>query len=232
VRVSERMSTRPVTVTPGTTISDALRTMRQSRVRRLPVLDEEGTMVGIVSEKDLLYASPSPATSLSIYEMHDMLTRLKVSELMTKDVIKVSPDTLLEDAARIMVDSVIGGLPVLEDGRLVGIITQTDIFKAFLELLAARQEGLRLTVEIPERKGEMARITTAIARLGGNILALGTFLGDDPGTAVVTVKIEDAPKEGLIAAMRELGFHVRDACETPSWPAADNSLPQAGPDQN
>jgi acetoin utilization protein AcuB len=228
VLVSERMSTRPVTITAGTTITEALRIMRQSRVRRLPVLDDEGRMVGIVSEKDLLYASPSPATSLSIYEMHDMLTRLKVSELMTKDVITVSPDDLLEDAARIMVDRVIGGLPVLQDGNLVGIITQTDIFKAFMELLAARQEGLRLTVEIPERKGEMARITTAIAQLGGNILALGTFLGDDPTTAVVTVKIEDAPMDGLMAAMEELGFEVLDARETPSWPAVEDHSPEGG----
>jgi acetoin utilization protein AcuB len=223
------MSTRPVTITADTTMSDALRVMRQSHVRRLPVLDAEGTMVGIVSEKDLLYASPSPATSLSIYEMHDMLTRLKVSELMTKEVITVAPDNLLEDAARIMVDNVIGGLPVLQDGKLVGIITQTDIFKVFLELLGARLEGLRLTLEIPERKGEIARITTAIAQLGGNILALGTFLGDDPETAVVTVKIEDAPMDGLIAAMKELGFSILDARETPPWPAADNRSPQAGP---
>jgi acetoin utilization protein AcuB len=228
VLVSERMSTRPVTITADTTMSEALRVMRQSRVRRLPVLDEEGTMVGIVSEKDLLYASPSSATSLSIYEMHDMLTRLKVSELMTKEVITVSPDDLLEDAARIMVDNVIGGLPVLQGGKLVGIITQTDVFKVFLELLGARVEGLRLTLEIPERKGEIARITTAIARLGGNILALGTFLGDDPETAVVTVKIEDAPLDELIAAMKELGFKILDARETPPWPAADNRSPQAG----
>lgn len=223
--VCERMSTRPVTITADTTIMEALRVMRQSRVRRLPVLDKEGTMVGIVSEKDLLYASPSPATSLSIYEMHDMLTGLKVSELMTRDVITVSPDDLLEDAARIMVDNVIGGLPVLQEGRLVGIITQTDIFKVFLELLGAREKGLRLTIEIPERKGEMARITTAIARLGGNILALGTFLGDDPDTAVVTVKIEDAPLDELIAAMIGLGFEVRDARETPPRPAAEARLP-------
>jgi acetoin utilization protein AcuB len=226
--VAERMSTSPVTVTEDTTMNVALRVMRQAHVRRLPVLDEEGNMVGIVSEKDLLYASPSIATSLSIYEMHDVLTRLKVSELMTREVITVTPNTLLEDAARIMVDNVIGGLPVVQGGRLVGIITQTDIFKVFLELLGAREEGLRLTLEIPERKGEMARITTAIARLGGNILALSTFLGDDPTTAVVTVKVEDAPMDELIAAMTELGFKIRDARETPPWPAADIGSTQPG----
>jgi len=211
--VRERMSTNPVTITAGTTMTDALRTMRENQVRRLPVLDENGHMVGIVSEKDLLYASPSPATSLSIYEMHYMLTRLKVTELMTSDVITVAPDVPLEEAARIMADNKIGGLPVLENGKLVGIITETDIFKVFLELLGAREKGLRLTLRIPERKGEIARITTKIARLGGNILALGTFLGDDPTTAVVTVKLEDVPAAEIEAAMRDLNIAILDSRE-------------------
>jgi acetoin utilization protein AcuB len=209
--VCERMSAKPVTIDVGSTIIEALRIMRENQVRRLPVLDEKGDLVGIVSEKDLLYASPSPATSLSIYEMHDVLSRLKVSELMTTELITVTPDTLLEEAARVMADNKIGGLPVVEDGRLVGIITETDIFKVFLELLGAREAGLRLTLEIPERKGEMARITGAIARLGGNILALGTFLGDDPTTAIVTVKVDDVPQQPLEAAMQDLDLKVLDA---------------------
>jgi acetoin utilization protein AcuB len=113
-----------------------------------------------------------------------------------------------------MADNKIGGLPVVEDGRLVGIITETDIFKVFLEMLGARDKGIRLTLDIPERKGEMARITTAIAQLDGNILALSTFLGDDPTTAVVTVKVEDVPSDRLEAAMRELDLHIEDIRET------------------
>lgn len=212
--VRERMSTKPVTITADVPITEALRIMRQNRVRRLPVLGETGELIGIVSEKDLLYASPSPATSLSIYEMHYMLSRLRVTELMTADPITTTPDTLLEEAALIMADNKIGGLPVVQDGRLVGIITETDIFKVFLELLGAREKGLRLTLRIPERMGEMARITTAIARLGGNILALGTFLGEDPTTAVVTVKVVDVPADQLESAMHELDLEVLDIRET------------------
>lgn len=211
--VRERMSTRPVTIRADTSITEALRTMRERQVRRLPVLNDEGRMVGIVSEKDLLYASPSPATSLSIYEMHYMLSQLLVTELMSRDVITVTPDTPLEEAALLMVDNTIGGLPVMEGDRLVGIITETDIFKVFLELLGARVAGLRLTLGIPERKGEMARITTAIAQLGGNILALGTFLGDDPTNAVVTVKVEDVDEQALKDAMGDLGLEILDARE-------------------
>jgi acetoin utilization protein AcuB len=213
VLIRERMSTRPVTIATDTPITEALRIMRQNQVRRLPVLDPSGRLVGIVSEKDLLYASPSPATSLSIYEMHYMLSRLLVSELMTKDVITVSPDTPVEEAARIMADHKIGGLPVMEGDRLVGIITETDLFTVLLEMLGARERGLRLTLEIPERKGEMARITAAIAEMGGNILALGTFLGGDPTTAIVTVKVEDVPAEELAAAMQELGLEIEDIRE-------------------
>jgi acetoin utilization protein AcuB len=212
--VRERMSKQPVTITADVPITEALRIMRENQVRRLPVLDSDGKLIGIVSEKDLLYASPSPATSLSIYEMHYMLSRLKVTELMTPDPVTITPDTLLEEAALIMADNKIGGLPVMEDGRLVGIITETDIFKVFLELLGAREKGLRLTLRIPERMGEMARITTAIAELGGNIMALGTFLGDDPTTAIVTVKVVDATEEELKAAMEDLELEVVDSRET------------------
>ena len=154
--------------------------MRENQVRRLPVLDADGRMVGIVSEKDLLYASPSPATSLSIYEMHYLLSQLKVTELMTKDVITVTPDTPLEEAARIMADNKIGGLPV-RTGRQAGGHHHRDRHLQGLPGTVRRTRSWTSPdAEIPERKGEMARITTAIAELGGNILALGTFLGDDP----------------------------------------------------
>ena len=209
--VRERMSTRPVTVTASTPVTEALRTMRHGHVRRLPVLDDQGKMVGIVSEKDLIYAAPSLGTSMSIYEVHYYISRLLVSDLMTKDVISVAPDTPLEEAARIMADNKLGGLPVLEGGDLVGIITETDIFKVFLELLGARQPCLRITLRIPERKGEMARLTSAIAALGGNIQALVTAQDTDPSSAVVTVKVDDVPADTLLAAMRELGLEILDA---------------------
>ncbi|HNS52578.1 MAG TPA: CBS and ACT domain-containing protein [Anaerolineae bacterium] len=209
--VRDRMSTKPVTILVSTPIAEALRTMRQADVRRMPVLDEAGKLVGIVSEKDLLVASPSPASSLTVSEVHYLLNHLSVSELMSTEVITISPDTPVEEAARIMADHKIGGLPVMESDRLVGIITETDVFTVLLEMFGAREKGLRMTLEIPERKGEIARISLTIAQLGGNILALGTFWGDDPNTAVVTIKVEDVEVETLLAAMRNLGLTVTDA---------------------
>jgi acetoin utilization protein AcuB len=139
--VGERMTRDPIVVRDDTPIDKALKIMRDNQVRRLPVLNDKGALVGIISERDLLYASPSPATSLSIYELHYLLSEIKVAAVMTTEVITVTEDTPLQEAARIMADSKIGGLPVERKGELVGIITETDLFKIFLELLEAQEVG-------------------------------------------------------------------------------------------
>ena len=133
--VGERMTRDPIVIRDDTAIDEAMKIMRDNKVRRLPVLNHKGGLVGIVSEGDLLYASPSPATSLSIYELHYLMSRIAVADVMTPEVITVTEDTTLEEAARIMADNKIGGLPVVSNGKLVGIITETDLFKVFLELL-------------------------------------------------------------------------------------------------
>jgi acetoin utilization protein AcuB len=211
--VRERMSKSPYTVQSETSVEEALRKMREYHIRRLPVLDRSGQLVGIVSEKDLLYASPSPATSLSIYEMNYLLSRLTVSEVMTRDVITVTEDTPVEDAARIMTDNKIGGLPVVREGQLVGIITETDLFKLFLELLGARKKGVRLTMLVPDVKGTLAKIAAAIAQQGGNIVALGTFLGEDPTNLMVAIKVADMNKEALLKTVEPFVKKVLDARE-------------------
>jgi acetoin utilization protein AcuB len=215
--VKDRMTMRPITVTGETTVDKALRLMRDQGVRRLPVLDEHKKLIGIVSEKDLLYVSPSPATSLSVWEIPYLLSQIKVRDTMTKDVITVTEDTPLEEAARIMVDNKVGGLPVVRDGKLVGIITETDMFKIFLEMLGAREGAIRLTMLIPEQKGMLAKITGKIADMGGNILALGTIMGDDPTNRKLTIRVADVSEEQLISAMGDLGMKTLDAryCETP-----------------
>lgn len=210
--VRERMTHHPVVVSPDTPISEALDLMRREKVRRLPVLDKAGRLVGIVLEKDLLYASPSPATSLSIYEMHYLLSKLTVAEVMSQDVITVDELTPLEEAARIMADNRISGLPVMRGDRLVGIITETDLFKVFLEMLGAREKGVRLTLRVPDEKGMLASITSAIAALGGDIVSLSTFWGEDLTRGLITVKVREqtATKRRLVEAMERLGLDVAD----------------------
>jgi acetoin utilization protein AcuB len=204
------MSRQPITVSPDTSIDEALKTMRDEKIRRLPVINRRGLLVGIVSEKDLLLASPSPATSLSIHELHYLLSKMTVSEVMTRDVIAVTEYTSLEEAARIMVDNKIGGLPVMRDDRLVGIITETDLFKVFLELLGARERGIRMTMLVPELPGVLAQITGEIAAMGGNIVALGTFLGEDPTNRLITAKVADVDEEKLTSTMEAIGMELID----------------------
>ena len=214
--VGERMTRDPVVIHDDTPIDEAMKVMRDNKVRRLPVLNKKGTLVGIVSERDLLYASPSPATSLSIYELHYLLSKIKVAGVMTKEVITVTEDTPLEEAARIMADNKIGGLPVVsDDGELVGIITETDLFKIFLELLGAREMGVRLTMLVPDEKGMLAKVTGKIAELGGNIVSLGTFLGEDPTNALLTIKVQDVEEKDLVKAMEPLAMEMVDVrmCE-------------------
>ena len=208
--VGERMRRDPITVTEDVGVGEALRIMRENKIRRLPVLNRHGKLTGIVSEKDLLHASPSPATSLSIYEIHYLLSKLTVKEVMSAPVITVDEQTPLEEAARIMADNRIGGLPVVRGEELVGIITETDIFKIFLELLGARDPGVRLTLEVPDRRGILADLTSSIAGIGGNIISLGTFNGDEPGTALITVKIADVTEQGLLEAISHIEGRVID----------------------
>jgi len=205
------MSKNPITVTEDTSITHALKVMRDKKVRRLPVLDKKGKLVGIVSERDVLYASPSPATSLSIHELHYLISKITVGEIMTKDVITVTEYTPLEEAARIMSDNKIGGLPVLRDGKLVGIITESDLFKIFTEILGARDMGVRLSLLVPDQSGILADITRTIAELGGNIISLSTFLGEDASNRLITVKVADVPQDKLVAALKPMVLEIEDA---------------------
>ena len=192
--VIERMSRPPITIVGEATVEEALSILAENKQRHLPVVDADENLVGIVSEKDLLRARGEDA----------------IAKVMTQDVITVTEYTALEDAARIMADHKISSLPVMRDGRLVGIITETDLFKIFLELLGAREEGVRLTMLVPEEKGILASLTREIAQMGGNIVALSTFRGEDPTNRMVTAKVADAPTDKLVAIMEALGMEIVD----------------------
>jgi len=212
--VGSIMTREPVTVTDKTPIDEALKMMREKKVRRLPVLNAKGNLVGIVAEKDILYASPSPATSLSIHEIHYLVSKLTVGEIMTKDVITVTDDTPLEEAARVMADKRIGALPVMHDGKLVGTVTETDIFKTFLDLLGAREAGVRLTMKMPEGQGVLPLCTEKITSLGGRVLALMSWTPEEPGATIVTAKITGVDRKALTDSIAELGVEFVDVRET------------------
>lgn len=211
--VRERMTANPIVVHPETVFEEALQLLREKRIRRLPVVDKQGTLVGIVVEKDLLYASPSPATSLSVFEVHYLLSKLEIKDVMTKRVITVDENCPLEEAARIMIDHKIGSLPVIRGKQLVGIITETDIFKVMAEALGGRAKGLRVVVRVPEVKGELAQVTGKIAELGGNIVSLAVFLSSDTQHREVTVKVQGVKREDLVTALEKTGAQIVDVRE-------------------
>ncbi|PIZ26097.1 MAG: hypothetical protein COY47_02380, partial [Chloroflexi bacterium CG_4_10_14_0_8_um_filter_57_5] len=201
--VGERMSHPVISITPDMPIHDALSLFRQERIRRAPVV-KNGKLVGIVSDKDLLNATPSKATSLSIWEINYLLSKVTVAEVMTKKVLSVAEDTPIEEAARIMADNKIGGLPVMRDGHVIGIITETDLFKIFLELMGARERGVRVTALVTEKAGQLAKITQALSSLGGNFIAFGVFTGEDPSNRLITFKITGLEKEAVKTAVEPL----------------------------
>ncbi len=214
--IREHMTPDPVTITPDASVTEALRLMREKKIRRLPVVNSHHRLVGIVSDKDLLHASPSPATSLAVWEIPELLSRLKIDKVMTREVITVGEETPLEEAARIMADKGIGGLPVMSGETLVGIITETDLFKILLELLGGRRSGVRVTVAVPSVKGMLAQITGAVFGVGGDIVGLGMSEVADSGglRSEILLKVQDAPADKLVEALRPIVNEVLDVRET------------------
>lgn len=206
----ERMSKNPVTTRPDASVPDALKIMQGSKVRQLPVLDERGQLVAIVSLADLFRALPSPASSLSRWEVEYLLDKVKVEEVMTRDVITVTEDTPVEEAGRIMAEGKVSGLPVMRDGKLVGMITESHLFGVLLDVFGARQSGLRVTARQPLAKGGLAKLSAAIAGAGGHFVAFAESM--DEGT--VTFKVQDLDRETLLKAIEPLMSEILDVRQT------------------
>ena len=215
--VRDRMSRNPITTKPDASVPDALKVMQGSKVRQLPVLNDKNELVGIVSLVDLFRVSPSPATSLSVWEVDYLLEKITVEKVMTRDVITVDEDAPVEQAGRIMSDNKISGLPVLRDGELVGIITESHLFQVLLELFGARTAGVRVMARIPHEAGVLAKITSAIASVGGQIEALGLH-GD---SHIVTFKVVNAEKQYILNAVQPFVLEIVDVRDSAGAPKND-----------
>jgi acetoin utilization protein AcuB len=210
--VGERMTSPVIFVAPDMPVQDALIQMRKDKVSRYPVM-KKGKLVGIVSEDDLLNASPSDATSLSVWEINYLLSKITVERVMTKEVVTVTEDTPIEEAARLMADHRIGGIPVVRGKDVVGIITQTDIFRIFLNMLGGRQPGWRVVVMVKNEPGLLHKLTQAIDEVGGNIIAITTYAGQDIVGGEVTMKVDQIDEETLRKALLPLVNEIKDIRE-------------------
>ena len=211
--IERRMTRNPVTATPDMAIADASNLMRQEKVHRLPVLDKDKRLVGLITEKDILFASPSPASSLSIHEMAYLLSKLTVKKLMSKNVVTISKDTTVEEAARMMVDQDLSCLPVLEGEKLIGIVSKSDMFKILLELFGARHFGIRVSFVVDDKPGTIAKISQALSEQNIDIITFGTFMGTDPTNAICTIKVQGAPISKVVEIIKPFVSQLLDVRE-------------------
>ncbi len=211
--IERRMTRNPVTATPDMSITEASTLMKQEKVHRLPVLDKDKKLVGLITEKDILYASPSPASSLSIHEMAYLLSKLTVKKLMSKNVVTINKDTTVEEAARMMVDQDLSCLPVLEGDKLIGIVSKSDMFKILLELFGARHFGIRVSFVVEDKPGTIAKISQALSEQGIDIITFGTFMGTDPTNAICTIKVQGAPISKVVEIIKPFVSQLLDVRE-------------------
>jgi acetoin utilization protein AcuB len=204
--VKNKMTTNPFTISPDQTILDAHEIMKQHEVKRLPVM-KKGKLVGIVSKEDILRASPSKATTFSMGEITYLLAKTKISMIMTKNPVTISSKALLEEAAILMRDNGIGFLPVVDDNKLVGIITESDIFESFIELLGFREPGTRLTVEAVDEPGTMSNLTSIIGKYGANITNVAVYRGTN-GKSAVVVGINSFNTADIEKSLVAQGFNI------------------------
>ena len=201
------MTQDPVTITPDTPVMDALRIIKERNFRRLPVM-ENGQLIGITTRKDLKDAMPSKATTLSVWELNYLLSKLTVAEIMARPVVTAAENEYLEDAALRMLEHRVGGLPVLNDaGRLTGVITTRDILEAFTNILGMREGGQRLTLEMNDVPGSLAAATSAI--LPSNIISVATY-GGEGGKLRFVIRVNGESVQDVRHRVRAAGITVLD----------------------
>lgn len=204
--VRNKMTTNPFTISPDQTIPDAHEIMSAHGVKRLPVV-KNGKLVGVVSKADIAQASPSKATSFSVGELTYLLSRTKISQVMHKDPLTISPDALLEEAALRMRGNEVGFLPVMEGDKLVGIITESNILDAFIELLGFRDAGTRLTIEVDDVPGIMASISGIFAEFSANITHVAVYRGS-AGKSALVMGIASLNTEAIEKSIEARGFKI------------------------
>ncbi|MGI6224865.1 MAG: CBS and ACT domain-containing protein [Peptococcales bacterium] len=205
--VKNRMTANPYTIAYNAPISEVMELMRQKNLKRIPVVNGE-KVVGILTQSDLQKVSPTKATTLSIFEVNYLLSKTKVSDAMTKNVITISPDALLEEAAVLMRENRIGTLAVVKEDKLVGIITESDIFDAFIDLFGARDPGSRITIEALDVPGALARITEIFKAFEANIANIVVYRGTS-GKSDVIIRTNTINTDPIEKELKENGYNIK-----------------------
>ena len=208
--VKDVMTKNPITVAMATSVPEAKALMTKQKINKLPVVDKSGALVGILTKNDLIKATPSDATTLDMFELSYLLSKLTVEKVMHKDVKTVNENETVEEAARLMADYGIGCLPVMKRELMVGIITETDLFHVFIDLFGTRHSGVRVTFSIDEKPGQLSKVSQAIADLNGNIVSVLTTDGKDDAHRVLTLKATVISIEQMTKIINDCGGKIED----------------------
>lgn len=205
--IKDHMTPNPITIPSSTPILEALDIMKKQKIRQLPVVDK-GVLAGLVTRYDLLTVSPSPATTLSVFEMNYLLSKMVVREVMIKDPPTISPDASIEEAAVIMREHKIGSLLVVENNKLAGIITESDLFEALIQLFGFRRAGTRIVIESENRVGALADLLDVVRE--HKISVIGIACVERPEAKVqVVLRLNTTEPAPLVEEFKNKGFYVR-----------------------
>ena len=220
MRIRDMMTKNPVTVDSETLVMDARKIMKENNVRRLPVVDK-GKLLGIVTKHDILEASPSPATSLSVHELNYLLSKMKVKEIMKKNPVTLTPDTPFEEALKIGQEKKIGSFPVLENGKLVGIATESDIVRFLTRALGVREEGSRITIEgLGGKLSDLEKIISIVNQHNTIVLSMISLPRTEKKEWMIVLRLKTSTPDPIVKDFKKAGFNVTYSawfrCETGS----------------
>lgn len=223
MRIRDMMTKNPITVESDTLVLDAQKIMRENNIRRLPVVDK-GKLKGIITKHDLLEAAPSPATSLSIHELNYLLSKMKVKEIMKKDPFTVPPDMPFEEALRIGQEKKIGSFPVVENGKLVGIATESDLVRFLTRALGIKEEGSRITIEgLGGKLTDLEKIISIVNQHQTIILSMISLPRPEKKDWMIVLRLKTSNLDPIVKDFKKAGFNVTYA----SWFRCDTGLTTA-----
>lgn len=206
--IKDRMTKDPYTIQVNASISALMALMREKNLKKVPVLDGD-KLVGIVTDRDVERVSPSKATTLSVFEINYLLSKSTVKDAMTKNVFTAKPEDHIEDAAALMRDQRVSALLVVDENKkLVGIVTESDLFDALIDMLGARFKGTRIIIKLPNKPGMLSKLTGVIAETGTNISHLAMVVAEDDSDAEMLLRTDNEEPTALKEAITKAGFNI------------------------
>ena len=208
MRIRDMMTKNPITVDSETLVLDAQKIMKENNIRRLPVIDK-GKLVGMITKHDLLEASPSPATSLSVHELNYLLSKMKVKEIMKKNPVTLTPDTPFEEALRVGQEKKIGAFPVVDKGKLVGIATESDIVRFLTRALGIREEGSRITIEgLGGKLTDLEKIISIANQHQTIILSMISLPRPEKKDWMIVLRLKTSDPDPIVKDFKKAGYNV------------------------